>query len=131
MPPVILTADLEAQVIERITLGEQSLRQICAELGFAHSTFILHCNENKELADRYARAKEIGDDLAFDRLRELQTEKPERGKSGVDSGWVAWRRQQIDTLKWELSKRNPKKFGDRLAHTGADGESPLTIKVDI
>ena len=39
---------------------------------------------------------------------------------GVDIGWVAWKRVQIDTMKWLLSKRNPKKYGDKigLEHSG-------------
>jgi hypothetical protein len=97
-------------------------------MGISHTSFIDHVHENKELADQYARAKELGDDLAFDHLRELQTMAPERGKFGVDPGWVAWKRQQVDTLKWELSKRCPKKYGENLTLKG-DADNPVELVV--
>jgi hypothetical protein len=120
MGATILTAEMELQIIDEVSLGERSLRAICREIGISHTSFLDHVRENQQLADQYTRAKEIGDDLAFDHLRELQTMEPERGKFGVDPGWVAWKRQQVDTLKWELSKRHPRKYGERVAveHSG-------------
>jgi len=120
MGATLLTAEMEQQIVLHVSLGERSLRAICREIGVSHTTFLDHVRDNQQLANQYTRAKEIGDDLAFDHLRELQTMEPERTRFGVDPGWVAWKRQQIDTLKWELSKRNPKKYGERMAveHSG-------------
>ncbi len=128
MGELILTPEMERQIVDRVSLGEESLRSICRDLGISHTAFLLHCRADGELANQYARAKEIGDDLAFDHLRELQTMEPERGKYGVDAGWVAWKRQQVDALKWELSKRNPRKYGDRVTHAG-DSDQPLEVVV--
>jgi len=128
MGELILTPELEQEVIYQVGLGEKSLRAICRELGFSHYAFLNHVRENEQLANQYTRAKEIGDDLAFDYLRELQTMEPERGKFGVDPGWVAWKRQQVDTLKWELSKRNPRKYGEALKVSG-DPEQPLEVVI--
>ena len=44
---------------------------------------------------------------------------------------IEHRKLRIEARKWLASKLLPKVYGDKLAHTGADGESPLTIKVDI
>ena len=70
--------------------------------------------------DNYARAREDGDDVEFERLTELASEEPPRVKGFVDSGWVAWKRNQIDLAKWMLARKRPKKYGDRTAieHSG-------------
>jgi hypothetical protein len=34
---------------------------------------------------------------------------------------VNWKRNQIDTFKWMLARKLPKKYGDKIAHTGEDG----------
>ena len=36
----------------------------------------------------------------------------------VDAGYVQWRRLQADALKWELSKLEPKRFGEKLELDG-------------
>ncbi len=102
--------------------GKTSLRSACAELGVKHPTFLLWASEDPALADQYARAREAGTDSDFEALGELADETPERGPAGtVDPGWVAWKRLQVDTKKWELAKRAPKKYGDKidLNHSGA------------
>ena len=35
----------------------------------------------------------------------------------------------ISAFQWRASKLNPKKYGDKLAHTGADGEGPIEISI--
>ena len=40
-------------------------------------------------------------------------EAPERTDKGIDPAWVNLKRLQVDTIKWALSKRNPKKYADR------------------
>ena len=51
----------------------------------------------------------------------------------LDSAFVAWQRNRIDTRKWLLSKLAPKKYGDKVQTelTGADGgaiESKVTVQ---
>lgn len=92
-----------------------SLRTACAEIGAKVPTFLLWCSKDKELAEQYARARETGTDAEFEDLDELQSQEPPTDANGkVDQGWVAWRRLQVDTKKWALSKKAPKKYGDKL-----------------
>jgi hypothetical protein len=48
----------------------------------------------------------------------------------TDSGWVQWKRLQIDTAKWVLARRRPTVYGDRVEqhHSGAVG---LSINIDL
>lgn len=105
----------KAQAICQSVAEGKSLRTAAKEQGISHTAFLLWCREDAELANQYARAREAGTDAEFEDLAELQSEEPVRDNFGkVDSGWVAWKRLQIDTMKWALSKKAPKKYGEKV-----------------
>lgn len=111
-----MDAQKAAKVCELVAEGN-SLRAACESVGFSHSTFLDWCRDNEELANQYARARDNGVDAEFERLQESVEEEPAIGPSGgVDAGWVAWKRLQVDTKKWALSKKAPKKYGDKTQH---------------
>jgi hypothetical protein len=62
---------------------------------------------------------------------EMADTEPERTERGVDSGWVQWQRMRVDALKWALSKKAPRKYGERLdlKHSGNVGLQ-INIAVD-
>ncbi len=106
-----------------ISEGE-SLRKACEMHDLSHSTFLTWARDLSDFANQYARARDIGTDLEFEALGEMQSQVPERGPGGaVDSGWVAWKRLQVDTQKWALAKKAPKKYGEKLdlTHGGEVG----------
>lgn len=110
-------------VCQRITEG-QSLRGACEAEGVHHSTVMTWARDHSAFANQYARAREIGFDADFERLEELAAEPPPQTASGsTDAGWVAWKRLQIDTKKWALSKKAPKKYGDKVETTHQVGDS--------
>ena len=125
-----LTKEIEAQVIHELSLGDRSLRQICASLDVALTTFLDRCDNDPLLAEQYTRARQRGTDLAFDRLTELQNADPVRVDGRVDPGWAQYRRLQIDTLKWELSKRAPRKYGERI-QTEISGPDGGAVKAEV
>jgi hypothetical protein len=65
-------------------------------------------------------------DLEFEQLIDDLDQSPERTKFGIDPAWVQWKRLKVDTLKWALSKRVPKKYGDRVDHN-VDGQIAVTF----
>lgn len=114
-------------VVAAIETGD-SLRKAAADNGVAPSTFLRWCDENKELAEQYARARRIGDEVGFLELDVIADEPPEKDQFGkVDPGWVAWQRMRIDTRKWSLSKKHPTKYGDKthIEHSGKLGLESL------
>jgi len=118
-------------VCDRIAEGV-SLRTAAQEQGMSHATFLLWCNENAVLANQYARARATGADAEFEELGALQEEQPPTLPSGaVDTGWVAWRRLQVDTKKWELSKKAAKKYGDKIETTHEVGDSIRAVVREI
>lgn len=126
-----VNAEKAAKVCELVAEG-QSLRAACEAVGVKNPTFLLWCDKDAALAEQYARAREKGIDAEFERLQEAVEEPPERGPSGgVDAGWVAWKRLQVDTKKWALSKKAPKKYGDKIDHnvSGTLSFSKITRQV--
>ena len=108
------TADAICQAVAE---GE-SLRNAAFSRGIAHSTFLLWCQERPELADQYARAREAGADLEFDGLTQLSDAEPERDDKGrIDPAWVAHQKLKLDTRKWTLARKAPKKYGEKVEQT--------------
>ncbi len=102
-----------------------SLHSACRQTeGASVGSFLRWCDADSELAERYARARCTGADVSFDKLEELQSQEPPVGPDGkVDSGWVAWRRLQVDTMKWALAKKRPQRYGDAITTTHEVGDS--------
>jgi metal-dependent amidase/aminoacylase/carboxypeptidase family protein len=92
-----------------------SLRKAAEECGIAASSVLEWRDRHPAFAEQYARARAIGDEADFERLEEIAAEPPPTTNAGsTDAGWVAWKRLQIDTKKWALAKKQPKKYGDKL-----------------
>ncbi len=118
-------------ICAKLAEGGSSLRKACAPAGFpAPSTFLMWVNDRPELAEQYARARATGNDVEFDGLVDLADEPPEVDDKGkIDPAWVAWQRTRIDVRKWSLSKKEPKKYGDKIENTiqGPDGKAVRII----
>lgn len=118
-------------VLASLEAGE-SLRAAAKKAGMPASTFLLWVEKDDDLAERYARSRATGAEIEFDRLREIVEEKPPVGEKGqVDSGWVQWKRMQVDTFKWQLAKKRPERYGDRLDLTSQGKQIGLNISIDM
>lgn len=100
-------------ICESLEDGE-SLLSVCRRLSLKESTVRSWAKLNPAFDANYTRAREDGDDIEFERLAEIAAEEPPTVKGFVDSGWVSWKRNQIDTAKWMLARKRPKKYGDKL-----------------
>jgi hypothetical protein len=117
-------------VLDSLATGE-SLRKSATKANVPASTFLLWVEEDEKLAERYAQARARGVEVEFDRLQEIVEEVPPKNENGMtDSGWIAWKRLQVDTFKWQLSKKRPERYGDKidLKHSGSVG---LSININL
>lgn len=111
------------EVIENMSQRGMSLRKACAAAGIARPTFLDWCKADKDLADRYARAREeLIDHIATETL-EIADQEPakvidDKGIVRIDSASVQKQRLQIDTRKWLLACLAPKKYGERIELSG-------------
>jgi len=116
---------LQDNVIASLESG-LSLRKAAEQNGISLPSVLRRCRECSSFADQYARAIELRSDLDFEELVADLEEAPQRTKFGIDPAWVQWKRLKVDTLKWALSKRVPKKYGDRVDHN-VDGQIAVTF----
>jgi hypothetical protein len=57
--------------------------------------------------------------------------REEDGKKIPDYENVQRARLRVDTRKWMAGKLLPKVYGDKMLHTGADGEGPVQVKLAL
>ena len=126
--PYPWTKQLEDKICEDIESG-LSLREVAKKNGISKALILKKAAILPEFRDRYAHAIELRTDTDFEGLIDAIDMKPEYNEKGVDSGWVNWKRLQIDTIKWALSKRNPKKYSDKLGleHSGELGIKTVLV----
>jgi hypothetical protein len=83
-------------------------------------------------AEQYARAKEAQVDAMGEELLDIADDVSNdvSGELGMPNG-VAVQRAKLrtDTRKWLMGKLQPKKYGDKTQHTGADGVGPVQFTV--
>jgi hypothetical protein len=124
-------------ICERIGNGE-SLRAICDDDGMPNkSTVFRWLAANEAFRDQYARARETQADAIFDEILSIADDGHNDWmlrKFGDDERYVengeAIRRSvlRIDARKWMAGKLQPKKYGDKVMHAGADG-GPLAVTI--
>lgn len=129
------TADV---LCERIAQGE-SVRSITKDELMPSSTTVYRWLQEKEsFREQYARAKEIQAEVMADELLEIaddgsndwMTKRFGETEVKMPNPEVLLRSKlRVDTRKWIMSKLLPKKYGDKLQHTGGDGEGPVQFVV--
>lgn len=132
--PSKFTQALADRICARLAAGE-TLRAVCRDAGMPpHPTVLLWTQKRPAFADQYAKARETGYTVMADEIVEIaddttfDTIKNEEGHDRQNSEWISRSRLRVDTRKWLLSKALPKVYGDKIAHTDADG-GPLTVVV--
>lgn len=120
-----------AQISEVILKGMRnglSCYKACHAAGIPHSTFLAWVNDDSDLADKYARAREDLIERMANELLELSDMDVEINRDGrKDWAAIQKHRLQVDTRKWLLSKLAPRKYGDKIEIAG-DPDRPLAIQ---
>lgn len=115
--PSKFTQDLAKEICRRIIEGN-SLSSVCRADDMPHRDSVhTWLAGNKEFSDNYARACEIRRLNRYDDMENIA-----RNEQDVQRA-----RLILDTIKWQLSKEEPKKYGDRL---DLNSESTVTHKYE-
>jgi hypothetical protein len=91
-------------------------------------TFYDWIESNEDFINKYARATEKRAAAMFEQMIEISNTEQETIKTIFDGEKTTIikedhhqsRKLQIDTIKWALSKMQPKKYGDKLDVTSKD-----------
>ena len=115
--PTLYTQELATDICRRILKGK-NLSKICREDDMPHrDTVHTWLAKHSEFADNYVRACAIRRENRFEDLEEVvdKTEDVQRA------------RLKVDVIKWQLSKEEPKKYGDKLDMTTNGKDLPTPI----
>ncbi len=136
--PSLYTDALAAKICRRLAEGE-TLRAICRDGAMpAISTVMgwLFNGKHQDFSEQYARAREMQADALFDEALEIADAASgdwavdKDGKKTLDHEHVQRSRLRVDTRKWAAGKLAPKRYGDKLQHTG-EGGGPIRTEVDL
>jgi hypothetical protein len=136
--PSRYTEAIAVKICRRLAEGE-SLRKISKDTSMPDKTTVLRwlaAKENAEFRTQYAHAREMQADALFDEALEIADEASEdwtTAKDGtrvLDHEHVQRSRLRVDTRKWAAGKLAPKRYGDKLQHTG-DGGGPIRVRPDL
>lgn len=135
----MISEEIRASICEQLADGK-SLREICRQYGMpACSTVFVELSRDQAFAEQYARAKQAGieamadDLLAIANTPVLGMIRTTKGDGSIEekvADMIEHRRLQVDARKWLLSKLAPKKYGDKLQHTG-DGGGPVIGRIEL
>jgi hypothetical protein len=139
--PTIFTKLLGDIICTRIAEGE-SLREIIKSEGMPDRTVVYDwLLKDPEFANRYARARDEQADTLADEIIAIADEQPEiiavvDKKTGaliehkLDGAFLQWQKNRIDARKWTAMKLKPKKYGDKLALGGDEG-NPIKVEAEV
>ena len=136
--PSLYTDALAADICRRLAEGE-TLRAICRDVAMPGKTTVLRWLGDKKNADfrtQYAHAREMQADALFDEALEIADDASgdwavdKDGKKTLDHEHVQRSRLRVDTRKWAAGKMAPKRYGDKIQHTG-DGGGPIRVRPDL
>ncbi len=103
---------IEQSVLADIESG-LTLRQVASNHDISCALILKKTVANPSFREQYTRAMELRTEQDFEHLMDITLEQPAMTDKGIDPAWVNLKRLQVDTIKWALSKRNPKKYADR------------------
>lgn len=139
-PPIQDQHKIIDAICEEIANSDKSLWEICDEIEGVPTarTIARWIADDETICQKYARAKELQADFMAGQIRAIadecrlgvKTVKKESGTETTTGDMVDRSRLQIDARKWLASKLAPKKYGDRLTHSG-DSDNPVEIKADV
>ena len=129
------TDELAEEICKRLANGEP-LRVICRDEHMPCWTTVYDwINSNADLAQRIARARELGADAIAEDTISIMDEPPERIGTAfgdkIDPGYVQWQKNRVEQRLKLLAKWQPKKYGDRVDHTSSDGSMSPPQAIEI
>lgn len=132
--PTTYTQEIGDALYQEIATTTEGMKAICQKVGVAYSTVIDWIGEKEHpFSLIYTRAKAMQALTFGDKMLEIANDASKDlidGEFGPVPNNAAVQRAklQIETLKWQMAKANPKKFGERVEIAG-DAENPLTVNV--
>jgi hypothetical protein len=119
---------ISTEVLHEMRSGLSAFKA-CKLAGVPQSTFCRWVDEDSQLAEHYARAREDLIEMIATEIMEISDQ--DVGMTDGKKDWAAVQKHklQVDSRKWLLSKLAPKKYGDKLELSG-DAQNPLVTRIE-
>ena len=136
--PSLYTEALAAEICRRLAEGE-TLRSVCRGPAMPDKATVLRWLGDEAKASfrsQYAHARDMQADALFDEALEIADDvsgdwfTDKDGKKVLDHENIQRSRLRVDTRKWAAGKMAPKRYGDKIQHTG-DGGGPIRVRPDL
>lgn len=131
MPERKMTPELFESICLQIETTHRGLAALCKEKDSSSSSFYDLCEGNKELADRYARAKSRQADYLADLILEVSFEDQDDEKPFVGINHVHRDKLKADSLKFIAAKLKPQRYGDKIDVTSDGKEIKTTTIINL
>ncbi len=133
--PSLSIEALAARICRRLAEGE-SLRAICADKAMPGISTVmgwLFDGNHDEFSEQYARAREAQAEIRADEIVDIADDDTndftadKDGKLVANGEHIQRSRLRVDARKWIAAKLLPKRYGDKVQHTG-DGGGPIGLR---
>lgn len=119
--PTDYTAELGHQICDAIA-SRVPLVELCEQPDMpCERTVYRWLRQHDEFSQQYARAREHRADARLERIDEI-SRKVESGALEPNAARV-----MLDAIKWQMSKENAKRYGDKVALTDGEG-GPVKVQ---
>lgn len=118
------TPELFDEICNLIAYSDRGLVSICKEKGLNANSFYEWVAKDKELGDKYARARELQAEYLADQIIEIADDgtndymaitKGDESYNVEDREVTNRSKLRVDARKWKASKLAPKKYGDKVS----------------
>ena len=111
-----MTAAIFEKVCVEIEGTHEGLKTICSKFNTSSSAFfdLLDGCDDQKLSDRYARARKRQAEYLFDLGRETVFNRENDEKPFVGANHIQRDKLIHDSIKWQASKLDSKKYGDKV-----------------
>lgn len=122
--PSKYTDALAREICDRLAIGE-TIRSICKDDHIPDLSNVMRwLGSNKSFREQYARAREEQADYLAQQIIDISddsrndTQQDADGNVIVNHDHIARARLRVDARKWYAGKVSPKKYGDKIEHSG-------------
>lgn len=138
-PPTPVPQAKADAIIEWISAG-QTLREWCRQPGnVSFRTVYDWIEKDADFAARFARAREVGQDVIAEEALAIIDTPPEMAGTTSDKGesfhrdgaHVSWLKNRAEMRLKLLAKWNPKRYGDKVDVTSDGKAVGLAIAIDL
>jgi terminase small subunit-like protein len=131
--PTRYTQGVAELICERLAVNGESLTAICKSSGMpSYSAVMEWLDRYPNFAKEYARARDIQIDLKAEEIVDIADDSSRDWITDADGDRLADHNHiSRDRLRVDARKLKSKKYGDKLLHTGAEGEGPVAVKLAL